>query len=125
MKKITRLLMVIVLAATLTSCFSVKIAAPIDKNVQLASAYEPLPIKHKVTNWYAFFGAIPISKNNTTDYVIHNLNLEKVRVTTKTGFGNYLLNILLNVVFPTTLVTTTTIIEGNVRSAGNIQSIDR
>jgi hypothetical protein len=126
MKKTTSLLVIALLMACLTSC-SVKIAAPTDKNIQLANAYEPLPIRHKITNWYAFFGILPISKNNSTDYVIHSLNLEKVRITNKVSFGNFLLNLLLNFnfIFPTTLVTTTTIIEGSPRPPATTIPVDR
>jgi hypothetical protein len=118
MKKST-VLLTIAISLFLSSCYSVKIAAPIDRNIRLATPDEPLLIQQKVTNWYALFGAIPISKKNP-DYFIRTLDLEKVRVTTKITVGNVLLDILLNGMLffiPTTVVTTTTLIEGNPRKA--------
>lgn len=102
-------------AICLSSCFSVKMVAPANSNVTVASAYEPLPVKHKVTNWYALFGSVPVSKNSKTDRIIEEMQLSKVRMETKVSFGNYLINILLNAVLPTTIVTNTTIIEGDIK----------
>ncbi len=115
MKKLTNLLILATLASCLTSCFSVKLVAPTNKNVTLANAYEPLPVKQRVTNWYALFGSVPVSKNSKTDKIIELLQLEKVRIETKVSFGNYLLNVLLNIFIPTTVVTNTTIIEGDIK----------
>lgn len=105
----------IVLSLLLSSCFSVKMVAPANSQVTLASAYEPLPIKQKVTNWYALFGSVPISKNSKTDRIIDEMQLTKVRMETKVTFANYLLNGLLNLILPTTVVTNTTIIEGDIK----------
>jgi hypothetical protein len=100
---------------SLSSCFSVKMVAPANSDVKLAGPYEPLPIKHKVTNWYALFGSVPVTKNSKTDGIIAEMQLSKVRMETKTTFGNYIINILLNAFLPTTIVTNTTIIEGDVK----------
>jgi hypothetical protein len=114
-KQFYSLILCILASVCLSSCFSVKMVAPANTEVTLASAYEPLPIKHKVTNWYALFGSVPVSKNTKTDKIIEEMQLTTVRMETKVTFGNYIINALLNAIIPTTIVTNTTIIEGDIK----------
>lgn len=120
MKKSFKIIVLtLAVAISLSSCYSVKIAAPANNEITLATAYEPLPIKHRVTNWYFLFGSVPISKNTKTDNIISEMNLGKVRIETKMTFGNFLLNAVLNGILPTTVVTNTTIIEGEQKKTDN------
>ena len=112
-------MLALTVAISLSSCYSVKIAAPTNNKVTLATAYEPLPIKQRVTNWYFLFGSVPISRNYKTDNIISEMNLGKVRIETKMTFGNFLLNAVLNGILPTTVVTSTTIIEGDINKSDN------
>jgi hypothetical protein len=114
MKKIcSGIVVVIILNIGLSGCYSVKIAAPANSSITLANAYEPLPFSQRFTNWYALFGAVPISKNKT-QLAIETMKLNKVRVETRLSFGNMLLNSLLNIILPTTIVTNTIIVEGDI-----------
>lgn len=118
MKKHSIVVLVAAVALCLSSCMTVKMVAPADKSVEIATEYEVLETKRQIVNWYFLLGSVPVSKHTKTDKIIAEMNLEKVRVTTKVGIGNYFLNALLNALIPTTLVTSTTIIEGNVRKPG-------
>lgn len=101
----------IILCSLLTNCYTVKLFAPANKDITLSTENENLPIKVQKMNWYILFGSVNLSRNKT-DKIIEEKKFTKVRVTTKMTFGNFLVNFLLNALFPPSVVTNTTIVEG-------------
>jgi hypothetical protein len=87
-KSITVLCLLASLPFFLSSCYTAKVSAPPDSDVQLASSSESLPVVKTTKNWYLLFGLVPLS-NTATDQVE---GLDKVRVETKWTFLDGIIN---------------------------------
>ena len=70
-----------------------------------------MPFKTQYKVWYALWGLVPIS-DNTTNKILKETKLKKVRVTTKMSFTDYLISAVLNMFIPTTIATWTVEVEG-------------
>ena len=102
----------IFLATIFTSCMTVRVAAPYQKDgskVVLATNAENLAFKESNKNWYFLWGSVPIS-HNATDAKIESNGLKKVRITTKSTFFDYVISLITS---PVSIVCNTTIIEGS------------
>jgi len=95
----------------LTSCYTVRVLSDVDRPITLASQTESLPFKTQYRVWYALWGLVPIS-DNTTNKILRETKIRKVRVTTKMTFVDYLISAALNMILPTTIATWTVEIEG-------------
>ncbi len=110
MEKITILISILSLLF-FTSCYTVRVLSDADRPITLASQTESLPFKTQYRVWYALWGLVPIS-DNTTNKILKETKLRKVRVTTKMSFVDYLISAVLNMIIPTTIATWTVEVEG-------------
>jgi len=85
--------------------------APHDQKVELATKAEQLGFKETQKNWYFLWGLVPINENST-DKIIKENGLSKVRVETKTTIVDYLISGVLGFV---SVVTNTTVVEGEAK----------
>lgn len=105
MKKI---LICCLVALSLTSCYSTRVFAPYDQHIQIASKEDQLPFKETTTQWYAIWGIVPAGRNST-DKIIKENGLTKVRIETKMRFVDILISAVTGLA---SFVTFTTIVEG-------------
>jgi hypothetical protein len=110
MKKLITLICIISLLF-LTSCYTIRVLSDADRPITLASQTESLPFKTQYRVWYVLWGLVPIN-DNTTNKILRETKLRKVRVTTKRTFVDYLISAVLNIFIPTTITTWTVEIEG-------------
>lgn len=110
MKKLVSTICVLSLLL-LTSCYTVRILSDADRPITLASRTEALPYKESFRVWYAIWGLVPIS-DNTTNKLLKDSKIKRVRITTKMTFVDYLITLALNALIPTTIATWTVEIEG-------------
>lgn len=110
MKKLIGLICILSLLS-LTSCYTVRILSDADREITLASRAESLPYKESYRVWYAIWGLVPIS-DNTTNKILKESKIKKVRITTKMTFIDYLITLALNALIPTTIATWTVEVEG-------------
>lgn len=108
MKYLSLLLLTVLLTVLLYGCFSVRVVAPHDQKIELASKADQLGFKEKQRNWYFLWGLVPINEN-ATDKKIKENGLTKVRIETKRTFVDMLISFFLSEI---SIATTTTIIEG-------------
>jgi len=92
----------------LTSCYTVRVLSDVDRPITLASQTEALPFKTKYRVWYALWGLVPIN-DNTINKILRETKVNKVRVTTKMTFVDWLITGLLSYF---TIATWTVEIEG-------------
>lgn len=100
---------VVLVGAILLGCATVKINAPAGESVTLISETETTTFKTTKRVWYVLWGLVPIT-NNSTDEMIKQYNLKKVRVTTQFDIVDYLIAFFLGGL---TIQTKTVIIEGS------------
>jgi hypothetical protein len=74
----------------LSSCYTSKVSAPADSDIQLASKKENLPSVESTKNWYILFGLFPLTNEATTNVA----GYDKVRVETKWTFLDGVVNVL-------------------------------
>jgi len=86
----------------------VRVVAPHDQKVELATKADQLGFKEKQRNWYFLWGLVSINEN-VTDKKIKENGLNKVRIETKRTFVDGVITFLLS---PISIATSTTIIEG-------------
>lgn len=107
--KIVRSIALLLLCAVLfMGCFTTKVVAPFNDDVQLASEGDVLEEEVIHRNWYALWGLVSISETDTEE-VIDRRNFTKVRVETKFRFVDMVINIFTGLV---SIVTHTTVVEG-------------
>lgn len=94
-----------------TSCYTVKILSDAERPISLASSTENLPYKETYRVWYALWGLVPIN-DNTTNKILKETRIKKVRITTKMSLIDWVISFVLNAVIPTTIATWTVEIEG-------------
>lgn len=109
MKPIVKTTLSFIVILMLSSCYSVKVVAPFDQKVELASKTELLPFKDQQKNWYVLWGLVPIS-HNSPDRLIKENGLTKVRIETKMSFLDILISAIGSYV---SIVTNTTVVEGD------------
>jgi len=102
------------LSVILTGCYVSKTVAPANSKVALATEFEPMETRIVTHNWYILAGLVPIS-NNKTDNIIQQNHFTKVRVINKFTGTDYLLSLLCNSIFPTSIITFTTVVEGTTK----------
>lgn len=95
----------------LSGCYTVRILSDVDRPITLASRTESLPYKETYRVWYALWGLVPIS-DNTTNKILKESKVKKVRITTKMTIVDWLISAVLNAVIPTTIATWTVEVEG-------------
>ncbi|MCS7228163.1 MAG: hypothetical protein NZ839_04290 [Endomicrobia bacterium] len=110
MKKLIILLCLISLCL-LSSCYTVRVLSDTDRPITLASKTDVLPFKETYRVWYALWGLVPIS-DNTTNKILRETKIRKVRVTAKMTIVDYLISLVLNAIIPTTIATWTIEVEG-------------
>lgn len=110
MKKLITIICVLSLFL-LTSCYTVRILSDADRPITLASRAESLPYKETYRVWYALWGLVPIS-DNTTNKILKESKIKKVRITTKMTIVDYLITLALNALIPTTITSWTVEVEG-------------
>ncbi|MEN3013813.1 MAG: hypothetical protein ABDH23_04265 [Endomicrobiia bacterium] len=110
MRNLTIILCIVALLFT-TSCYTVKILSDTDRPITLASRTENLPYKETYRVWYALWGLVPIS-DNTTNKILQQTKIKKVRITTKMTLVDWLISSALNLFIPTTIATWTVEVEG-------------
>lgn len=110
MKKFTTLICILSLFL-MNSCYTVRVVSDVDRPITLASKTETLPYKETYRVWYILWGLVPIS-DNTTNKILRETKINKIRVTIKMSFVDYLISALLNAIIPTTIATWTVEIEG-------------
>lgn len=110
MKKLITLLCIMSLLF-LTSCYTVRVLSDVDREIVLASKTESLPYKETYRVWYALWGLVPIN-DNTTNKILKETKVKRVRITTKMSIVDYLISLVLNSLIPTSIVTWTIEIEG-------------
>lgn len=91
------------------SCATVKINAPIGKEVTLLSETDSATFKTTKKVWYLLWGLVPVT-DNSTETTIAQYNLKNVRVTTQYDVIDYVVSFFLGWL---TIHSKTVIIEGN------------
>ncbi len=93
MKKLI-VIMCLLSMVLLTSCYTVKVLSDTDRPITLASRTDNLPYKDSYRVWYALWGLVPIS-DNTTNKILKETKINKVRITTKMGIIDILISAIL------------------------------
>lgn len=101
----------------LTSCYSARMVAPQGREIKTLAEDDTAQFKKEVKLWYALWGLVPITQNNSAR-IIAEYNLESVRVTTKFKFSDILIGIFTGVasIYPHTMI-----IEGNRSTAAAVR----
>lgn len=109
-----RFILIVVLLFTIllnNSCHTTRILAPYDQKVELATKSDQLGFKETQRNWYFLWGLVPFN-DPTTEKVVKDNGLTKIRVTTKFTPVDYLISIALGSI---SIVTNTTVVEGEAK----------
>jgi len=104
-----KLLIVLVAAACLSSCCTVRVTAPAGASVILASKTDYLPVKKSHAHWYCLWGIWDCDKN-LTDRSIMNNDLKTVRVKNTMTFSDVAVSAVTMWFFG--WIKTTTTVEG-------------
>lgn len=95
-----------------SGCFTAKMVAPTNSEIKTLTETDATTFKKDVKIWFALWGLVPISENNSSRIIQEN-NLDEVRITTKFKFVDYLIAIFTGIA---SIVPMTMQIEGNVSS---------
>ena len=105
----TKLLIVLLAAMFLTSCCTVRVAAPAGADVRLASNTDYLPVKKNYAHWYCFWGVWDGDKT-LTDKAIKKNDLKTLRVKNTMTFTDCVVSAVTMWFFG--CIKTTTTVEG-------------
>lgn len=103
------------MASTLSGCYTTKVSAPVDSDVQLASRKENLPSVESTKNWYLLFGLVPLTNEATSNVS----GYDKVRVETKWTFLDGLVNAVASAFLLGLVQVNTTVIHGAQESSAS------
>ena len=100
MKKITTIL----LALSLSGCFTIKYTTPAHSPAVLVSESQNLPFKAQKRVWYLFYGLVPLGDNSTAD-LIGQHDLKQVRLKTQVTVTDFILGAFtgLLTIYPMTI----------------------
>jgi hypothetical protein len=105
---------IILLAMSLTACFTVPINAPYGKNIKILPPDVPVEVTKRYQKWYALWGTFPLTISDTPAEVIARENLSEVRVYTEDSVDDAISGFFYVIIFPTgMMVPQTIVIEGN------------
>jgi len=106
-----RMIAVVLLASFFgAGCYTMKYQAPAGGNISVLSEQQPAAFKKEVKVWYALWGLVPMSDNNSAAGVIAQEGLKDVRVKTQIKFVDGVIGVFTGIV---SIVPATMTIEGN------------
>lgn len=109
MKKISVVMLLLLVSMMFAGCYSVKVLPPAGKDVELMPSAKSASFKQTQKNWFVLWGIVPLNSDGVSK-VIEKNNLTEVRVETKRTFVDVLISGLLNIV---SVGVATTVVEGN------------
>jgi hypothetical protein len=105
---------IILLALSLTACFTVPIDAPYGKHIKILPPDAPVEVTKRYQRWYALWGTFPLTMSDTPAEVIARENLSEVRVYTEDSVDDAISGFFYVIVFPMgMMVPQTVVVEGN------------
>lgn len=117
-------ILLILLALSLTACFSVPLDAPYGQDVKLLPAGTPVEVTKRYQKWYAIWGIFPLTMSDYPAEVIAREDLSEVRIYTEDTVEDALSGFVYVMLMPTGILPQTIVIEGNRRgSEGLKQSV--
>ena len=110
-------IVLILLALSLSACFSVPLDAPYGKDVKLLPAGTPVEVTKRYQKWYAIWGIFPLTMSDTPAEVIAREDLSEVRVYTEDTIEDALSGFFYVLLMPAGILPQSIVIEGNRRKS--------